>query len=102
MSPENQWLEDVFPIETVPFLGDMLVFRGVTISNLHLGHHLTGCARHLSQLQEGPTFFIAALVGEISPPTKWCLEGRGDEKIHNKCAEKLRFKGIMTSFEQII
>ena len=24
-SPENQWLEDVFPIEIVPFLGDMLV-----------------------------------------------------------------------------
>ena len=29
MSPENQWLEDVFPIEIVPFLGDMLVFGGV-------------------------------------------------------------------------
>ena len=29
MSPENQWLEDVFPIEIVPFLGDMLVFWGV-------------------------------------------------------------------------
>ena len=26
MSSENQWLEDVFPIETVPFKGDMLVF----------------------------------------------------------------------------
>ena len=30
MSPENQWLEDVFPTEIVPFLGDMLVFGGVS------------------------------------------------------------------------
>jgi len=29
MSPENQWLEDVFPIKNSPFLADMLVFRGV-------------------------------------------------------------------------
>ena len=29
MSPENQWLEDVFPIEIVPFWGDVLVFGGV-------------------------------------------------------------------------
>ena len=29
MSPENQWLADVFPIEKSPFLGDMLVFAGV-------------------------------------------------------------------------
>ena len=29
MSPENPWLEDVFPTEIVPFLGDMLVFGGV-------------------------------------------------------------------------
>ena len=29
MSPKNQRLEDVFPIEIVPFLGDMLVFGGV-------------------------------------------------------------------------
>ena len=27
MSPENQWLEDVFPIKIV-FLGDILVFGG--------------------------------------------------------------------------
>ena len=27
--PENQWLEDVFPIEIVHFLGDMLVFGSV-------------------------------------------------------------------------
>ena len=27
MSPENQWLEDVFPTEIVPVSGDMLVFR---------------------------------------------------------------------------
>ena len=26
--PENQWLEDVFPIEKDPFLGDILVFGG--------------------------------------------------------------------------
>ena len=26
---KNQWLEDVLPIEIVPFLGDMLVFGGV-------------------------------------------------------------------------
>ena len=31
MLPENQSLEDVFPIEIVPFLGDMLVFRGCVI-----------------------------------------------------------------------
>ena len=30
MSPENQLLEDVFPIEIVP-LGDMLVFGGVDL-----------------------------------------------------------------------
>ena len=30
ISPENQWLEDVFPIEIVPFFrGHSLVFRGV-------------------------------------------------------------------------
>ena len=30
MSPENQWLEDVFPIEIIsPFLGNTLVFGGV-------------------------------------------------------------------------
>ena len=29
MSPENQWLEDVFPIEIVPFLVDMLVLGSV-------------------------------------------------------------------------
>ena len=29
MEPENDGLEDAFPIEIVPFLGDMLVFRGV-------------------------------------------------------------------------
>ena len=29
MSPENQWLEDVFPTKIVIFWGDMLVFRGV-------------------------------------------------------------------------
>ena len=29
MSPKNSWLEDVFPIEMVPFLGDMLAFGGV-------------------------------------------------------------------------
>ena len=28
MSPENQWLQDYFPIEVIPFLGDMLVFGG--------------------------------------------------------------------------
>ena len=29
MSPENQWLEDVFPIEMVPFLVDMLILRQI-------------------------------------------------------------------------
>ena len=38
MSPENQWLEDVFPIEIVPFLGDMLVF-GVYISQIPNDHY---------------------------------------------------------------
>ena len=28
MSPENQWLEDVFPIEIVPFQGIFVSFRG--------------------------------------------------------------------------
>ena len=28
MSPENQWLEDVFPIEIVPFQGILVSFRG--------------------------------------------------------------------------
>ena len=36
MSPENEWLEDVFPIEIIQFLGDMLgdmlVFGGVNLS----------------------------------------------------------------------
>ena len=33
VQPENQWLEDVFPTEIVPFpfLGDMLVFGGVWV-----------------------------------------------------------------------
>ncbi len=30
IAPENQWLEDVFPTEIVPFLGDMLVLGRVT------------------------------------------------------------------------
>ena len=31
MFPENQWLEDVFPIEIYsPFLGDMLGFGGLS------------------------------------------------------------------------
>ena len=34
MSLENQWLEDVFPTEIVPFLGDMLVFGGVNTLKL--------------------------------------------------------------------
>ena len=29
ISPENQWLEGVFPNGNSPFLGDMLVFRSV-------------------------------------------------------------------------
>ena len=29
MSPEHEWLEDVFSIEMASFLGDMLVFGGV-------------------------------------------------------------------------
>ena len=28
MSPENQWLEDVFPIEIVPFLKGQVSFPG--------------------------------------------------------------------------
>ena len=28
MSPENQWLEDVFPIEIIPFQGTFVSFRG--------------------------------------------------------------------------
>ena len=40
MSPEIQWLEYVFPIEIVPILRDMLVFRDVDWignSNTHIG-----------------------------------------------------------------
>ena len=29
--PENQWLEDVFPIEIISFWGDMLVFGGIWV-----------------------------------------------------------------------
>ena len=38
MSPENQWLEDIFPIEIYnPFLGDMLVFReGTCLGTIQL------------------------------------------------------------------
>ena len=35
MSPENQWLEDVFPIEIVPFLGNMLFFRVVKVQKCY-------------------------------------------------------------------
>ena len=31
MSPENQWLEDVFPIEIVPFWRTFMSFRGVLV-----------------------------------------------------------------------
>ena len=34
MSPENQWLEDVFPIEIVPFYGTFVGFRGWLIGIL--------------------------------------------------------------------
>ena len=34
MSPKNQWLEDVFPIEVGVFLGDTLVLRGVYLDIL--------------------------------------------------------------------
>ena len=34
MFSENWWLEDLFPIEIVPFKGDMLVFRGVRYPTL--------------------------------------------------------------------
>ena len=44
MSPENQWLEDVFPIEIVPFLGDMLVFRGVFARRLGLENGHPNCS----------------------------------------------------------
>ena len=37
MSPENQWLEDVFPFKIVPFWGDILVFGSVCTSiNIYL------------------------------------------------------------------
>ena len=36
MSPENQWLEDVFPIKVVPFKGTFVSFQGCTfIKKLH-------------------------------------------------------------------
>ena len=31
MSPENQWLEDVFPIEKISKTTNLLVFRGVNM-----------------------------------------------------------------------
>ena len=47
MSPENQWLEDVFPIDIVPFLGDTLVFGGVR-----------NVFKESSQIQLPCTFFV--------------------------------------------
>ena len=43
MSPENQWLEDVFPIEIVPFFrGHVSLLEGnlpeTNISPLKIGH----------------------------------------------------------------
>ena len=32
-TPGNGWLEDYIPLETVPFLGDMLVF-GVVLTSI--------------------------------------------------------------------
>ena len=32
ISPEKWWFEDAFPIEIVPFFGDMLLFRGVGVA----------------------------------------------------------------------
>ena len=48
MSLENQWLKDVFPTKIVPFLGDMLVFRGVfpfENGNFAASHGLPECSR---------------------------------------------------------
>ena len=43
MSPENQWLEDVFPTEISPFFRDMLVFVGVsTISKIQKTNQFMG------------------------------------------------------------
>ena len=45
MSPENQWLEDVFPTEMGHFLGDMLVFGGVSTKT-----EATGMTAHPNKL----------------------------------------------------
>ena len=60
MSPENQWLEDAFPTEIVPFLGagDMLVFRGVIQTHVPHLPFVAFCpllSRILKSLSQRPT-----------------------------------------------
>ena len=50
MSPENQWLEDVFPTEILLFLGDMLVFRGVSLSPTKKPPHMKNSALEVAKL----------------------------------------------------
>ena len=49
MSPENQWLEDVFPIEiNSPFLGEkILSFRGCKFESRKTQGSFKGAPRHL-------------------------------------------------------
>ena len=61
MSPENQWLEDVFPTEIAPFLGDMLVLGGVIVRALDL---------HIHQVVT-PFDFGLINISSFKPPAPW-------------------------------
>ena len=58
MSSENQWLEDVFPIEIVHFLGDMLVFGGVSICD-----HSSGRTRFCFRRRSAAIEIVKHVVG---------------------------------------
>ena len=69
MSPENQWLEDVFPIELIPFLGDMLVFGSVFYKRVVIAEcPPTILVNHLS-LRGGPGFLADSTGCVMSPFT---------------------------------
>ena len=58
MSPENRWLEDVFPTEMVTFLGDMLVFRGVMLLSIFVS-----CNRQKLRRVEAEIVWFAGMMG---------------------------------------
>ena len=67
MSPENQWLEDVFPTEIVPVSGDMLVFRGVSPGWCFLKNPRTGLSLFCQFRRQVP---------QVRPPYELFLESR--------------------------